>query len=212
MLRCAAVHGFDPGRSSASSSRRRSGLAGEALRAARPVVAERLRVLAPSRPASRVRRVRARDRRTDGVGRRDVGRARRRLARATRALRPHADLELLDAFASLASLALRNAESFADRSRQARVQRGFYRIATLLGEPVSLAETYDAAAQAAAEALGGDCAAVLVIAGARARRSAGGFELPDACARSKLPPAFARSRPRRPDACSDRRRERRALR
>jgi len=71
------------------------------------------------------------------------------------------DEELLEAFASLAALALRNAETFADRSRQARVQRGFYRIASVLGEPLSLDETYDAAAQAAAEALGGDFAAVL---------------------------------------------------
>ena len=40
-----------------------------------------------------------------------------------------ADAELLETFASLASLALRNAESFEERSRQARVQRGFARIA-----------------------------------------------------------------------------------
>src|SRR5439155_25609926 len=66
-----------------------------------------------------------------------------------------ADADLLEAFASLASLALRNAESFGERTRQARVQRAFYRIASLLGEPLSLAETYDAAAQAAAEAFGG---------------------------------------------------------
>ncbi|MDX6468478.1 MAG: hypothetical protein QOF75_281, partial [Gaiellaceae bacterium] len=72
------------------------------------------------------------------------------------------DVELLEAFASLASLALRNAESYAERTRQARVQRGFYQIASLLGEPLSLAETYDAAALAAAEALGCDFAAVLV--------------------------------------------------
>ncbi|HZQ81187.1 MAG TPA: GAF domain-containing protein [Gaiellaceae bacterium] len=71
------------------------------------------------------------------------------------------DEDLLEAFGSLASLALRNAELYAERSRQARVQRGFYRIASLLGEPLSLAESYDAAAQAAAETLGGDFAAVL---------------------------------------------------
>ncbi len=100
-----------------------------------------------------------------------------------------ADVELLEAFASLASLALRNAESFAERSRQARVQRGFYRIATLLGEPLSLAETYDAAAQAAAEALGGDSAAVL------ARTPAGlglvgGHALPDAVHDLEVPRAL----------------------
>ncbi|HVV57465.1 MAG TPA: GAF domain-containing protein [Gaiellaceae bacterium] len=81
-----------------------------------------------------------------------------------------ADVELLEAFASLASLALRNAESYAERSRQARVQRGFYRIAALLGESLSLDEAYDAAAQAAAEALGADHAAVLM-------RSPGGLAL-----------------------------------
>ena len=47
------------------------------------------------------------------------------------------DAGLLEAFANLAALALRNAESFADRTRQARIQRGFYRIAAVLGQPIS---------------------------------------------------------------------------
>ena len=38
----------------------------------------------------------------------------------------------------LASLALRNAEAFEESSRQARIQRGFYRIASVLVEPLSL--------------------------------------------------------------------------
>ena len=59
------------------------------------------------------------------------------------------------------------------------MQRGFYRIASLLGEPLSLRETYDAAAQAAAEALGGEFSAVLV-------RSPGGLGLVGGHA---LPPA-----------------------
>jgi PAS domain S-box-containing protein len=96
---------------------------------------------------------------------------------ASRVVDP-ADDELLEAFASLASLALRNAETFAERSRQAGVQRGFYRIASLLGEPLSLEQTYDAAAQAAAEALGGDVAAVLAH-GAGGLVVVGGHELPD---------------------------------
>jgi PAS domain S-box-containing protein len=99
------------------------------------------------------------------------------------------DVELLEAFASLASLALRNAESFADSSRQARIQRGFYRIATLLGEPLSLAETYDAAAQAAAEALGGDFAAVLVKTGPELQL-VGGHALPEAVRALELPRAL----------------------
>ena len=72
------------------------------------------------------------------------------------------DAELLEAFAHLASLALRNAESFEERSRQARIERGFSRIAAVLGEPISLAETLEAVAQAASEALGGASAAVLM--------------------------------------------------
>jgi len=100
-----------------------------------------------------------------------------------------ADVELLDAFASLASLALRNAEMFADRTRQARVQRGFYRIASLLGEPLSLDETYDTTAQAAAEALGGDVAAVLASSSGRLA-AVGGFELDERLRRLEPPQAL----------------------
>jgi PAS domain S-box-containing protein len=100
------------------------------------------------------------------------------------------DEELLEAFASLASLALRNAESFAERTHQARVQRGFYRIASLLGEPLSLAETYDAAAQAAAEALGGEFAAVLAH-GAGGLAVVGGHALPEAVRELPTPRALA---------------------
>ena len=64
----------------------------------------------------------------------------------------------------------------AESSRQARVQRGFYRIASLLGEPVSPAEAYDAAAQAATDALGGDFAAVLAR-GAGGSSFVGGHDL-----------------------------------
>ncbi len=85
------------------------------------------------------------------------------------------DLELLDAFGRLAALALRNAETFEERSRQARIQRGFYRIASVLGQPISLAGTLEAVVQAAREALGGDFAALfmprrdgLVLAGSEA--------------------------------------------
>ena len=72
-----------------------------------------------------------------------------------------ADPELLDTFARLASLALHNAESFEERERQAQVQRGFYKIAEVLGSTLSLSETVDALAQAACEALGGSAALVL---------------------------------------------------
>jgi PAS domain S-box-containing protein len=92
------------------------------------------------------------------------------------------DTDVIAAFASLAALALRNAETYEERSRQARVQRGFSSIATVLGEPLSLTATLDAVAQAAAEALGGDFTAVLM------PRSDGELELAGAFG---LPPAFA---------------------
>jgi PAS domain S-box-containing protein len=72
------------------------------------------------------------------------------------------DIEAIEAFAGLASLALRNAETFTRSARQARVQRGFYRIASILGQSLSRTATLDAVAQAASEALGGDVAAVLM--------------------------------------------------
>ena len=72
-----------------------------------------------------------------------------------------ADLEVLDTFARLASLALHNAESFEAHERQAQVQRGFYRVAEVLGSTLSLGETLDAFAQAACDALGAGAAFVL---------------------------------------------------
>ena len=89
------------------------------------------------------------------------------------------DIEVLEAFAALASLAIRNAEAFEERTRQARVQRGFYRIASALGQSLSLTATYDALAQAASEAFGGTSAAVLTAHGDRFTL-AGAHELRDA--------------------------------
>jgi PAS domain S-box-containing protein len=71
------------------------------------------------------------------------------------------DAMLLEAFASLASLALRNAETFEERTRQARIERGFYRVAAILGQSLSIEETVDAVAEAACDALGADAAVVL---------------------------------------------------
>jgi len=73
--------------------------------------------------------------------------------------------DLLETFAGLASLAVRNAASFEQSVRQARVQRGFYGIASALAEPLSQPATLDAVAQAASEALGGSFAAVLMPSG-----------------------------------------------
>ena len=72
------------------------------------------------------------------------------------------DIEVLEAFASLGSVALRNVASIEQSSRQVRIQRGFFRIASILAQPLSLDETLDAVAQAASEALGGSFAAVLM--------------------------------------------------
>ena len=87
------------------------------------------------------------------------------------------DIEVVEAFARFASLALHNAESFEERERQTQVQRGFYRIAQVLGTTLSRAETLDALAQAACDALGGDAALVLELQGGAASL-AGTHELP----------------------------------
>ena len=87
------------------------------------------------------------------------------------------DANILEAFAGLASLALRNAEMFTQSARQARIQRGFYRIASVLGQSLSRAATLEAIAQAAAEAVGGSSAAVLVPSGGRLE-AMGTYELP----------------------------------
>ena len=92
------------------------------------------------------------------------------------------DTQALEAFAGLASLALRNAETFTQSARQARIQRGFYRIASALGQSLSRAATLEAVAQAAAEALGGASAAVLVPSGGRLE-AVGTYELPADLAR-----------------------------
>jgi PAS domain S-box-containing protein len=187
VLRCAAVHGLDSTLIGFEIPSTR-GLAGEALRLSAPVASDEYARLAADIPhpdyAGYARALVApmtwagQTWGVLGVGIRDASR-----------VLGEAEVELLEAFASLASLALRNAESFGERSRQARVQRGFYRIAALLGEPLSLAETHDAAAQAAAEALGADFAAVLVNAGA-GLEVAGGHELPDDLLMLEPPPVF----------------------
>jgi len=160
LLRCAAVHGLVEGIVGFEFSADR-GLAGRAMARGRPVLSEdyaalpdavphpayegfKSAIVAPMRWSGEVMGIL-------GVGTRNPD---RRFSQA--------DAGLLEAFANLAALSLRNAESFAERSRQAQVQRGFYRIASVLGEPISRRETFDALAQAAADALGGGSAAVLM--------------------------------------------------
>jgi PAS domain S-box-containing protein len=160
VLRCAAVHGLDAGLLGFEFAVD-AGLAATAIHEGRPVhsddyggVGDRVpspayegfarSLVAPIVWSSETRGVL-------GVGFRDESRA-----------FGDDDEELLGTLASLAALALRNAESYADRARQARIQRGFYLIAEVLGEPLSLPQTVAAAAQAAAQSLGGDYAAVLM--------------------------------------------------
>ena len=88
------------------------------------------------------------------------------------------DVEVLEAFANLGSVALRNVASIEQSARQVRIQRGFFRIASVLAQPLSLAETMDAVAQAASDALGGSFAAVLMPE-PRELRLAGSHELPE---------------------------------
>ncbi len=188
VLRCAAVHGFDPELVGFEFTPE-LGVAGAALTEARPVSADDYEAIVAPVPHEAYRGFSralvapmvwaGETRGVLGIGIRDGDRT-----------FSDSDVELLEAFASLASLALRNAESYAERTRQARVQRGFYQIASLLGEPLSLAETYDAAALAAAEALGGDFAGVLVHS-ASGLALVGGHALPDAVRALELPRALS---------------------
>lgn len=88
------------------------------------------------------------------------------------------ETSLLETFAGLASLAVRNAASFEQSVRQARVQRGFYGIASALAEHLSHEATLDAVAHAANEALGGSFAAVLMP-GAQGLELAASYRLPN---------------------------------
>jgi PAS domain S-box-containing protein len=175
-LRCAAVHGLpeeligfefpvDTGAAAAAIAEGKAVISTEYAEVERPVPHAAYSgfqhaVVAPMRWGGETRGVLGVGLRTDG----------RRFG--------DSDANVLEAFANLASLALRNAETFAESTRRARVQRGFYRIASVLGQSLSRAATLDAVAQAAAEALGGAHAAALVPAGGRLTL-AGSFELPE---------------------------------
>jgi PAS domain S-box-containing protein len=174
VFRCVAVNGFDRSLVGFEFPAGR-GLAGAAVREGRPLIESSYGALADPVPHP------AYDGFTDvitapmtwsddvqgvlGVGRREGRRFEER------------DANVLEAFAGLASLALRNAEMFTQSSRQARIQRGFYRIASVLGQSLSRAATLGAIAQAAAEALGGSSAAVLVPSSGRLE-AVGTHELP----------------------------------
>src|SRR5204863_1750074 len=157
-LRCAAVHGL-PAELVGFEFPFEKGVAGEALRTSRPVIAAEYQHTADPVPHAAYAGFSGamvapmvwggETLGVLGVGRRGGG-----------SFAP-GEADVLRTFAGLASLALRNAETFADRTRQTQVQRGFYRIASVLGQSLSLPATYEAVAQAATEALGGSYAAVL---------------------------------------------------
>jgi PAS domain S-box-containing protein len=175
MLRCAAVNGLDPelvgfefsaeqGLAGQAIRRRASALSGDYAELTDAVPHPAYRgyagaIVAPMMWSGEIRGVL-------GIGR-----------RGDRSF-TSADAELLEAFATLAALALRNAESFEERSRQARIQRAFYDIASLLAAPISQAETLRAVARAAAEALGGSSAGLLM-SGESGFELAAGHGLPD---------------------------------
>ncbi len=175
VLRCAAVHGLDEGIVGFEFPPHR-GLAGNAIAEGTPVTGADYpslhepvphdayegfasAVVAPMTWSGEIRGVL-------GVGSRDPERT-----------FTSADVELLTGFASLASLALRNAEMFEARGRQARIESGFSQIASVLGESVSLEATLDAVGQAATDVLGGSFAAVLMP-GPRGLELAGAYRLP----------------------------------
>jgi PAS domain S-box-containing protein len=163
VLRCAAVHGL-PEELVGFEFPADRGLAGRALAEGRPVSADRYDsmdapvpggayaefkvALAAPLPGSEAAQG------VLGVG-----------VRGDRQFDPD-DAELLEAYAALASVALTNARAYEARSRQAQAQRGFFRIASVLGQSLSLEATLEAVAHAAADALGGDAAAVLMPRGA----------------------------------------------
>ncbi|HET7571560.1 MAG TPA: GAF domain-containing protein [Gaiellaceae bacterium] len=173
-LRCAAVHGFDESLLGFEFAAGR-GLAGASIREGHALIESEYGeipepvphpayagftdvIAAPMRWSDQVQGVL-------GVGRRGG----RRFAER--------DADVLEAFAGLASLALRNAETYTQSSRQARIQRGFYRIASVLGQSLSRSTTLEAVAQAATEALGGASAAVLVPAAGGRLEPVGSYEV-----------------------------------
>ena len=158
VLRCAAVYGIDPGLLDWEFPAE-EGVSGRVLASGRSLIVDdyanadalhdaygdfRAAIVAPMGWSGETRGVL-------GVGTRDE---RRRFG-------PE-DLELIEAFAGLASLALRNVANYEQSVRQARVERGFYRIASALAESLSRTRTLEAIAQAATESLGGASAAVLM--------------------------------------------------
>jgi PAS domain S-box-containing protein len=202
-LRCAAVHGLDPELVGYEFPADR-GLAGVALREQRAVRTGDYATMpapVPHPVYSTFASASVAPMELDGVTHGVLGVGLLDPARVF----TDSDLDALATFATLASLALRNAESFEQRERQARVEAGFSRIASLLAEPVSTTATLDAVAQAACEALGGDHAAVLMP-GPDGFRLAGSHDLSE-----RLRGAFEAGLPKGADVLAHAAQERRTI-
>ena len=89
------------------------------------------------------------------------------------------DVQFLEALVRELGLGLHTANLLVENERRLEIQRGFYRMATVLGQPLSLRATLDAVAQAAGESFGGSYAAVVVPSG-ESLHLAGAHGLPDA--------------------------------
>ena len=129
-LRCAAVHGLDPEvdrlRVPGRPRARRACVAEGAPRRARR---RTRRIAAPVLPHPAYGGFVVRDRRSDESDGETLGVLGVGVLDSDAAPSATPTLEALATFATLASLALRNAESFEQRERQARVESGFSRIA-----------------------------------------------------------------------------------
>ncbi|HEY7195725.1 MAG TPA: GAF domain-containing protein [Gaiellaceae bacterium] len=163
LLRCRAVNGLPA--SEVGRRIRPAGTIGEAIADGRPVLNRRFRETEdppPSRNYAAFEEVMVAPITWLGEVRGVLG-----ICSRERGHFDETDLEVVDAYAAFASLAFHNAESFEERERKAQIQQGFYRIAEVLGSPLSLEETIEALAEAAAEALGGVSAFVLESRGER---------------------------------------------
>ena len=177
MLRCAAVHGLPGGARRLRVHRRTAGVAAEAMRTGRPRRLGDYSAAPTAFAAPGLRRLHECDRRADRLGRRDARRARRRTRATTRALRRARHRRHRRVRIARRARAAERGDVRGAHAAGARPAR-LLRIATVLGQPLSLAETLDAVAQAAAEALGGDFAAVLMPRRDGGLELAGAFELP----------------------------------
>ena len=96
------------------------------------------------------------------------------------------EVGLTETVAREIGLAIHVARLLRDNERRIAQQAAFFRIAAMLGQSLSLAETLDALGQAATDAFGGDAAAVLMPRGSDLELAAS-VQLPDGLARALAP-------------------------